>query len=77
MSFKILETIALDRDLPEHGLHKGDLGAVVHVYEPGVAEVEFVKPSGHTQALVTLRNSDVREIREEDLAALERQPTLG
>jgi hypothetical protein len=34
MKFNELDVIVLDRDLPEHGLRKGDLGAVVHAYEP-------------------------------------------
>jgi hypothetical protein len=38
--------IVLDRDLPAHGLRKGDLGAVVQVYEPDGLEVEFVTASG-------------------------------
>ena len=51
---KVLDTVVLDRDLPEHGLRNGDLGAVVQVYEPDGLEVEFVTASGKTQALVTL-----------------------
>lgn len=29
MSFALLNTVVLERDLPEHGLRRGDLGAVV------------------------------------------------
>jgi hypothetical protein len=29
MRFRELETVVLERDIPEHGLRKGDLGAVV------------------------------------------------
>lgn len=54
-----LDTVALVRDLPEHGLHRGDLGAVVHV-AASTLEVEFVRPDGTTQALVTLAPADVR-----------------
>ena len=49
------------RDLPEHGLRRGDLGAVVEVYAPEGIEVEFVRASGRTQALVELTLADVRE----------------
>jgi len=36
-----LEMVVLTRDVPEHGLKKGDVGAVVHRYADGVAfEVE-------------------------------------
>ncbi len=70
MRFKELDTVVLDRDLPEHGLRSGDLGAVVQVYEPDGLEVEFVTASGRTQALVTLRVDDVRDVRDEDLISV-------
>ena len=59
--FDLLDTVVLDRDLPEHGLRRGDLGAVVDLHAPDGLEVEFVLASGKTQALVTLRFADVRE----------------
>ncbi|MEQ1730951.1 MAG: DUF4926 domain-containing protein [Vicinamibacterales bacterium] len=42
------------RDLPAHGLKRGDLGAVVDQFGPDAYVVEFVAGSGSTQALVTL-----------------------
>jgi hypothetical protein len=62
MDFKQLDTVVLDRDLPESGLRKGDLGAVVQTYEPDGLEVEFVTASGQTQAVVALRLTDVRAV---------------
>lgn len=70
MRFKELDTVVLGRDLPEHGLRRGDLGAVVQVYEPDGLEVEFVTASGRTQSLLTLRVDDVREVRDEDLISV-------
>lgn len=70
MRFKELDTVVLDRDLPEHGLRKGDLGAVVQVYEPEALEVEFVTASGRTQALVTLMAGDVRAVKDEHLISV-------
>jgi hypothetical protein len=70
MKFKVLDTVVLERDLPEHGLCAGDLGAIVAVYEPDGLDVEFVRASGQTQALVELTTRDVRGIREEDLVAV-------
>lgn len=70
MKFKVLETVVLERDLPEHGLRRGDLGAVVAVYLPDGLEVEFVRASGQTQALVDLTAEDVRGIQDEDLVAV-------
>ena len=62
MRFKVLGTVVLDRDLPERGLRRGDLGAVVEVYEPDGLDVEFITVSGKTEALVTLSESDVRPV---------------
>lgn len=70
MRFKELETVVLDRDLPELNLRRGDLGAVVQVYEPDSLEVEFVTASGRTQALVTLKSADVRNVEDEDLVSV-------
>jgi hypothetical protein len=70
MKFKLLETVVLDRDVPESGLRKGDLGAIVQTHEPDGLEVEFVTASGRTQALVTLRIADVRSVMDEDLISV-------
>ena len=70
MMYKVLDTVVLDRNLPEHGLRSGDLGAVVQVYEPNGLEVEFVTASGKTQALVTLNVRDVRPVQDSDLIAV-------
>jgi hypothetical protein len=70
MTFKELDTVVLDRDVPERGLRRGDLGAVVQVYEPDGLEVEFVTASGRTQALVTLTERDVRAVGDRDLISV-------
>jgi hypothetical protein len=70
MSVDLLETVVLRKDLPEHGLRAGDLGAVVEVYEPDGLDVEFVTASGRTQALVTLRSDDVRSVADADMLAV-------
>jgi len=70
MKYKLLDTVVLDRDLPQHGLRAGDLGAVVEVYEPDGLEVEFVTASGKTQALVALNVNDVRPVQDGDLVAV-------
>ena len=66
--FKELETVILTHDIKEHKLSKGDMGAVVNVYNGGkAAEVEFVTATGKTVALVTLTESDVRDIKQNDI----------
>ena len=65
---KELDAVVLSRDLTEHGLRRGDLGAVVHCYQEGKAfEVEFVTGQGGTIALVTLSRNDVRPMRGKEI----------
>jgi len=70
MIFRELDTVVLERDLPESGLRKGDIGAVVHVHGDSRLEVEFVRASGRTQALVQLAPTDVRPVQDEDVSAV-------
>lgn len=63
MRYRALDTIVLERDLPALGLRKGDLGAVVQVYEPDGLEVEFV-------TLVTLGVEDIRPVADNDLVSV-------
>ena len=70
MTYKELDTVVLTRDLPEHGLKAGDLGAVVLVSSSNALEVEFVRASGATQALVTLPADALRPVKDEDLIAV-------
>jgi hypothetical protein len=62
MGIKLLDTVVLTKDLPEHKLKRGDVGAVVEIYAPDGYEVEFVTGSGRTQALVTLHQHDIRPV---------------
>jgi len=70
MRYRTLDVVVLDRELPDRGLRKGDLGAVVEVYEPAGLEVEFVTASGRTEALLTLGIADVRPVADNDLVAV-------
>ena len=66
--FKELETVVLARDIKKYGLQKGDMGAVVMVYDNGkAAELEFVTATGRTVALVILQLSDVRTLQQNDI----------
>ena len=85
MTYRVLDTVVLDRDLPDHGLRKGDLGAVMELYEPDGLEVEFVTASGRTAAVLTLTAQDVRPVADNDLVSVrpcsrstvERQKRIG
>jgi len=75
MTYRELDIVVLEKDLPANGLKRGDLGTVVEVYAPDAVEVEFVTASGRTQALVTLHPSAVREVADDDLVAV--RPTTS
>jgi len=65
MPFDLYGDVILTRDVPEHGVRAGDVGAVLerHVV-PGVSEegysVEFFDMTGNTVAVVTLSASAFR-----------------
>jgi hypothetical protein len=67
-----LDTVVLRRSIPEYDLRAGDIGAVVEVYSRGSLEVEFVRPTGTTRALVTLPGKAVRKIRATDVMTVRR-----
>ncbi len=57
------DTVVLVRDLPALGLERGDVGAVIHIYDDQAAvEVEFVSGAGATVAVETLALEDVRPL---------------
>ena len=70
MKYRLLDTVVLEKDLPDHGLKRSDLGAVVQLYDADGLEVEFVAASGRTEALVTLKVGDVRSVSDTDLIAV-------
>jgi len=68
-----LDTVVLTKDLPQHGLKNGDVGAVVMVYKDGAGyEVEFTTFKGQTISLVTLKPEDIRPVEETDGIAVRR-----
>jgi len=65
---KELDSVALTRDLLEHGLMCGDVGTAVLVHRNGEGfEVEFVGYDGHTVALLTLERDHVRPLATHDI----------
>jgi hypothetical protein len=70
VSFHPLDVVVLKTDRPAQGLRRGDLGAIVDIYSPEAIEVEFVTASGRTQALITVRPGDIREVSDDDLVAV-------
>lgn len=72
MKFEKLEVVVLAHNISKHGLRTGDLGTVVEIYPEGGVEVEFIRGSGVTQALLTLNERDVRKIDSHDLLSIRR-----
>ncbi len=66
--FAELDTVVLNRDIEEHGLRQGDMGAIVNTYNSGEAfEVEFVTGEGKTIALLTLKKDDIRPMKQDEI----------
>lgn len=59
--YRELESIQLRRDLPEHGLERGEEGTMVHAFETAHAHlVEFVGPKdGSTRAEIEVTPDDI------------------
>jgi hypothetical protein len=58
-SIRLLDTVALLQDLPEHKLKRGEVGTVVEILAPGVYEVEFCDDEGQTYAELALRSDQL------------------
>ena len=66
-----LDPVALTEDLPEERLKAGDIGTVVHVWEPEVSYiVEFFSPAGNTVAVATVENNQVRPASPDEVQPL-------
>jgi hypothetical protein len=63
-----LDSVVLACDLPEHGLKRGDVGAVVLVHAGAGYEVEFMTLDGETLAVVSLRDEQLRPIGRREIA---------
>ena len=62
------DNAVLVRDLPDHGLKRGDIGTVVLVHRSKGYEVEFMTLDGETLATVSLARDDVRPIGHREIA---------
>ncbi len=63
-----LDRVVLTRDMPEHSLKKGDVGAVVHCYpDRATVEVEFATAGGKTVAVLTLTRVDARPLQSAEI----------
>lgn len=63
------DCVVLTVDLPEARLIAGDVGTVVHIHQGGAAyEVEFTTLDGHTVAVVTVADDQLRPVSSCDIS---------
>jgi hypothetical protein len=62
---RVLDSVALTEDLPERGLHRGQVSTVVEALAPGVFEVEFSDNDGRTYATLAVRAEQLLVLRYE------------
>ena len=67
-----LESVVPTRDIAEHGLVSGDVGAIVFVHGTEAYEVEFVSAEGSTIAVLTLAAADVRPLAGKEILHVRR-----
>lgn len=56
---ELLSEVAVLHDMPEKGLVRGQVGTVVELLAPSVAEVEFSDDQGRAYAMVALRSEEL------------------
>jgi len=56
---ELLAEVAVLEDMPEKGLVRGQVGTIVELLAPSVAEVEFVDDQGRTYAMAALRSEEL------------------
>lgn len=66
---KLLDVVALLKDLPDEKLVKGQVGTVVEELDEGVCEVEFANKQGETIASLALTVDDLMLLHFEAEAA--------
>ena len=65
----LLSAVALLRDLPQHGLIRGQVGTVVEAFDETTALVEFSDDSGAAYAIVPCPRDALLVLRTAPLAA--------
>ena len=56
------DVVVVLEDVPEHGLVRGEVGTVVHLWKSGAFEVEFSDTSGRAYAFVALRSGQLLKL---------------
>jgi hypothetical protein len=67
-TLKLLDTVTLLHAMPEHGLYKGQVGAIVEIWADNEYEVEFADLQGRTIAQVSLTADELLLLHYERMA---------
>ncbi len=59
---ELLSEVAVLRDMPEKGLVRGQVGTIVQLLAPSVAEVEFSDDQGRAYAMAALRSEELMRL---------------
>ncbi|MEM7736003.1 MAG: DUF4926 domain-containing protein [Deinococcota bacterium] len=65
---KLLDSVALLEDQPEHHLKRGQVGTIVELLTEDVIEVEFVDEQGQTYALVPVATACLLHLHHQQVA---------
>ena len=68
-SIKILDVVALTETLPDHKLHRGQVGTVVEKLDKDVFEVEFTDNDGRAFASLALKFNQLMVLHYQPLEA--------
>jgi hypothetical protein len=56
---ELLSEVAVLQDMPDKGLVRGQVGTIVELLAPSVAEVEFCDDQGRAYAMAALRSEEL------------------
>ncbi len=60
---KLLDVVAIKKDLPDNNLMAGQVGTIVEILAPEVYEVDFSDDDGQTYAMLPLHSSQLLKLK--------------
>lgn len=77
MTYDLFTRVALGEDVPEYGLHKGDLATIVERHEgtPGQEtgySLEVFNAVGETIAVLVVEESKIRPVKQDEILHVRR-----
>ena len=63
--YKLLDVVAMLKDVPDNKLVSGQVGTIVEILASGVFEVEFCDKKGKTVASISIKEKDLLQLHYE------------